>query len=430
MPSIFAGICVGVLTVLLAALSPAKRASKVSPLAAVSGNATDLRPVKKAANTSLFRIDSALGIHHAMASKRNFILMVASFSLSIILFLSFSVTIDFMHHSLTPLKPWTPDLSIISPDNTTSISSNLLETLQDNPAVKKAYGRMFAYNIPVTVNGIEKKIDLISYEKNQFEWATNYLLEGSIQAALEEENTGLVVFKQNNTATIGDMITLHTKDELKNIKVVGLLSATPFNNASDIGTIICSERTFWQLMGQTGYTIIDLQLSKNAAETAVNAIRQLADSGFTFSDNRLSNRSVIGSYYSFGLFIYGFMALIALITIFNIVNSISMSVSARLKQYGAFRAIGLSNRQLIKMIFAEALTYAITGSVSGGLIGLTLNWLLYERLVTYHWGEAWKIPYAEVAIIMMIVALSVIIAVQRPVKRIGDMSIVDTISAK
>lgn len=46
-PSVIAGIVVGLLTVLLAARSPAKKASKVSPLAAVSGNANDLQPVKK-----------------------------------------------------------------------------------------------------------------------------------------------------------------------------------------------------------------------------------------------------------------------------------------------------------------------------------------------------------------------------------------------
>lgn len=41
--------------------------------------------------------------------------MTGSFSLSIILFLSFSVAVDFMNHSLTPLRPWTADISIISP---------------------------------------------------------------------------------------------------------------------------------------------------------------------------------------------------------------------------------------------------------------------------------------------------------------------------
>lgn len=129
-PSVLAGICVGILTVLMAARSPAKRAASISPLAAVSGNANSLQPVRKATNTSCFKIDTALGFHHAKASKKNFVLMVASFSLSIILFLAFSVTIDFMNHGLTPLKPWTPDVSIVSADKSCSIKNSLLEELQ------------------------------------------------------------------------------------------------------------------------------------------------------------------------------------------------------------------------------------------------------------------------------------------------------------
>ncbi|WP_312426873.1 ABC transporter permease [Lacrimispora sp.] len=430
LPSIASGICVGLLTVLLAARSPAKRAAKVSPLAAVSGNANSLQPVRKAANTALFKIDTALGFHHAKASKKNFVLMVGSFSLSIILFLAFSVTIDFMHHSLTPLKPWTPDLSIVGTDETCSISSTLLEQFQEDPAVKRVYGRMFAYNVPITVNGEEKKLDLISYEENQFKWAKNYLLEGSLETVQDENNTGLIVFEQQNDIKTGDTVTLHIGGETADIKVAGSLSSSPFNSAPGVGTMICSENTFRKLTGETDYTIIDLQLSKNATEADVDEIHRSVGMGLTFSDKRSGNRSVIGSYYSFGLFIYGFMALIALITIFNIVNSLAMSVSSRMKQYGAFRAIGLSNRQLIKMIVAEASTYAITGSIFGSVIGLMLNKLLYAKMVTSYWGEQWNIPFLQITIIVAIVLLSVILAVRGPVKRIHDMSIVDTISAQ
>ena len=430
LPGIFAGICVGVLTVLLAARSPAKRAAGVSPLAAVSGNANDLCPVHSALRFPFFKIETSLGIHHAKSSKKNFVLMAASFSLSIILFLAFSVTIDFMHHTLTPLKPWTPDLSIISPDNSCSISSTLLEKVRKNPVVKRAYGRIFAYNVPVSVNGKEKMVDLISYEENQFQWAKNYLLAGFIDEGERGGNTGLVVFDRQNSMQAGDTVTLHIGNNSQNIIITGLLSSSPFNSAPGVGTIICSENTFRKLTGQTDYTIIDLQLSKNAAESDVDEIHRIAGSEVIFSDKRSGNRSVTGSYYSFGLFIYGFMILIALITIFNIVNSIAMSVLARMKQYGAFRAIGLSHRQLIKMIIAEALTYAVTGSFCGVIVGLLLNKFLYAKLVTFHWGEQWNIPFAEITIIIAVVILSVILAVHGPAKRISNMSIVDTISAQ
>ena len=88
LPSILSGVVVGLVTGLFDAYSPAKKAAKVSPLAAVSGNANALEPARNAANTRLFKIDTALGIYHAKANRKNLILMTSSFALSIILFLS------------------------------------------------------------------------------------------------------------------------------------------------------------------------------------------------------------------------------------------------------------------------------------------------------------------------------------------------------
>ncbi len=428
-PSVIAGIVVGLLTVLLAARSPAKKASKVSPLAAVSGNANDLQPVKKAANTKFFKIETSLGIHHAKASKKNFILMIGSFSVSIILFLAFSVTIDFMNHTLTPLQPWTADISVISPENTCSVKAEYIEELRQNSAVKNAYGRMFAYNVPVIVNGEEKVVDLISYEDMQFDWAKDYLLSGSLEKAQSETNTGLIVFDSQNNIEAGNVITLNLNGSQADLEIVGVVSQCPFNNSPGVGKLICSEDTFRKLTGETDYTIIDIQLSKNATENDVRDIHSLVGSQYTFSDERMGNSNTRGAYYCFGLFIYGFLVLIALITLFNIINSIAMSVAAKMKQYGAFRAIGLSNRQLAKMIVAEASTYAITGIICGSVLGIVCNKILFSKLITYYWGDAWSVPLVELGIIIVVVAIAVILAVRNPIRKMKETSIVDTISA-
>lgn len=429
-PSILAGICVGLLTVILAARSPAKKASKASPLAAVSGNANDMQPVRKAANTTLFTVDTSLGIHHAKSSKKNFVLMVGSFSLSIILFLSFSVTIDFMKHTLTPLQPWTPDLSIISEDQTCSVNSGFIEELNSNPAVEKAYGRMFAYNIPVVIDGETKTVDLITYEENQFDWAKEYLLSGSLETAQNQKNTALIVFEAQNTIEVGDTATLNLGNQSADIEIVGMISDCPFNNRAGVGKLICSEETFRALTGESGYTIIDIQLAQGATESDVNGIRKMAGGTYTFSDDRMSNSNTRGTYYCFGLFVYGFLVLIALITIFNVINSIAMSVAARMKQYGAFRAIGLSNRQLVRMVVAEAATYAITGSICGGILGMLCNKFLFDKLIGFHWGDSWSIPIVELAVIIFVVVVAVLLAIRGPVQKIRKMSIVDTISAQ
>jgi putative ABC transport system permease protein len=430
LPSVAAGVLVGLLTVMLAARSPAKRAAKVSPLAAVSGSAGEARPVRSAANTQLAKVDTALGIHHAVSSRKNYLLMTGSFALSIVLFLSFSVTVDFMRHALTPLQPWTPDLSIVSPDRTCSVDSALLERLNEIPAVKAAYGRMFAYGVPISGSDAVQTADLISYDANQFGWAEDYLLEGSLEAAQQAAGTGLVVKKSDSTIKVGDTITIQAGGTLQEIEIVGILSDCPFSNAAGVGLIICSEDSFRQMTGLTDFTVIDIQLVRGVSDSEVNAIHQMVGTQYTFSDERLGNSSTRGIYYCFNLFVYGFLVLIALITIFNVVNSIAMSVASRTKQYGAFRAIGLSTRQLSKMVVAEACSYAASGIVAGTVLGMLSNRLLFGMLIGQKWGEAWSIPWSELGVILLIILLSITLAVHEPIKRIHNMSIVDTISVQ
>ncbi len=430
LPSVAAGVLVGLLTVMLAARSPAKRAAKVSPLAAVSGSAGEARPVRSAANTQLAKVDTALGIHHAVSSRKNYLLMTGSFALSIVLFLSFSVTVDFMRHALTPLQPWTPDLSIVSPDRTCSVDSALLERLNEIPAVKAAYGRMFAYGVPISGSSAVQTADLISYDTTQFDWAEDYLLEGSLEAAQQAAGTGLVVKESDSTIKVGDTITILADGTLQEIEIVGILSDCPFSNAAGVGLIICSEDSFRQMTGLTDFTVIDIQLVRGASDSEVSAIHQMVGTQYTFSDERLGNSSTRGIYYCFNLFVYGFLVLIALITIFNVVNSIAMSVASRTKQYGAFRAIGLSTRQLSKMVVAEAGAYALSGSVAGTVLGLLANRLLFAMLIGQKWGEPWGIPWSELGVILLILLFSVALAVYGPIKRIHSMTIVDTICAQ
>ena len=184
--SVIASILLGLLTVLLAARSPAKRAAKVSPLTAVSGNAGQTASFRKAANTTAFKIETALGIHHAKAKKKNYILMTGAFAVCITLFLTFSTLVDFMKNAFVP-PVYTPELSIASETNTCSIFNELLEQIKQNDVVKRAYGRMFAYEVPAENNGKNYNANLISYEENQFGWAADSLIAGSIETVMQQE---------------------------------------------------------------------------------------------------------------------------------------------------------------------------------------------------------------------------------------------------
>lgn len=431
LPSIAAGTLVGLVTVLLAARAPARRAAGVSPLAAVSGGAGDARPVRRAANTRRWKVETALGIHHAAASRKNYLLMTGSFALSILLFLSFSVTVDFMGHAITPLRPWTADLSVVSPDNSCSVDPALLEKVQAEPAVERVYGRMFAYDLPVLSEGFTARtVNLISYEEQQFHWAEAFFVSGSLAQVQEEPGTVLVVSSTETAPQTGTPLTIQLNGQAHTVTVAGCVSYAPFHQSDGTGTVLCSEETFRQLTGAQGYTILDIQLRPGTTQAQVDRLHQLAGDGYTFSDARMDNSSARGAYYSFALLVYGFLLLIALITIFNVVNSIAMSTAARTQQYGTFRAIGLSQRQLRRMVAAEAGTYVLSGAAAGTVLGLLANRLLFQLLIHSRWGDAWRVPWAALGIILLVLLLSLVLAVHGPLKRLRQMSVLDTLHAQ
>lgn len=427
--SLIFGAGIGVVTVMLASRAPARRAAKVSPLEAVSGNANVQAAVRKAAGTRLLHIDISLGIHHAFGNKKNFILMTGSFSFSIILFLAFTTMVDFMHHGITSLRPYSPDISVISADNTCSIDHELVNRFMEEPDVKRAYGRMFAYDIPAQTNEGQATVILVSYEKFQFDWAKDSLLSGDMKEVIEGKGV-LTVYAPDNPIKVGDTIRADFGSGTNEVIVSGMISNCPFDKDPGEGILICSEEMFRNLTGEEDYTIIDLQLQRSADDETAERIRTLAGDNIWLSDKRMDNAQAKGTAWAFGLFVYGFLAVIALISVFNIVNSIAMSVSARMKQYGAMRAIGADSRQLVKMIAAQAGTYGICGIIAGCILGLPINRFLYQLLVTERWGEQWYIPFSSLGIIVCIVLGSVALAIYRPAKQIRDMSVVETISAQ
>ena len=427
---IVCGILVGVITVLLAANAPAKRASKVSPVAAVSGNTGSEKAVRHVAHIHFGRIETILGINHAVSKKKNLFLMTVSFALSIILFLSFSVFVDLVNY-LMPQSVATSDIDIASNDGNT-IPHDLLIKIQGLNGVKEVYGRRSALDLPGSLDNDESlsdTVDLISYDDFDLQSLKKdgNLKKGSdLSKVYGNSSFVLAASDANSTWKIGD--TVHVQGET--LAIAGLLKNDPFsNNGLTNGriTLISSSDTFVRLTGEENYALIMVQTASSATDEDVQAIQTAVGETFNFQDMRDGHTS--GTYTAFVFCVYAFLSIIALVTVLNIVNSISMSVSARMKQYGAMRAVGMDERQVTKMIAAEAATYAVVGCVVGCIIGLPLSKLLYDSLIAEHFPYAvWHFPLGSLCIILLFVSLAAILAFLIPAKRIHSMQITETIN--
>lgn len=420
---ILCGALVGVITVFIAAHSPAKQAAMVSPTAAVSGNADMSKNVNHAAKTRFLKVETSLGIHHATGTKKNLFLMTGSFALMIVLFLAFSACLDFVHKLLPSVtSKFTPDITIASQDDTNSLDGNLPDKIAEIEGVESAFGMMTRTAFSVEVNGNETEIDLFSHDKTLLDTFKKSVISGDISRVYEDGNYAMAVYNQDYRLSVGDKI----KTGNQELEIV-CVTSEGVGSVSGAPTVVCSEKTFMRLTGECRFAMISVVLKKDVSEAAVSKIRDLVGDCL-FVDNREENSDINGSYWVFRIASYGFLAIISLITVLNITNSISMGVSARIKQYGAMRAVGMGSGQVAKMITAEAVTYAICGTAAGIILGLLLHYLIYAKIVITHFGGSWNIPFATIAIVLLLVVFSCIVAIYAPAKRIRNMAITATIN--
>ena len=427
---IISGVVMGLVTVLLAARAPAKQAAKVSPVAAVSGNTENAGRIRRPVRIGVLPIEISLGKHHAMSARKNLILMTGSFALSIILFLTFSVLLDFVTY-LLPQSASASDITITGETGVNCVPPETVETLRGMDGVKRIFGRRSVFEVSAELGqgGLPQVVDLISFDDFELEALKKdgRLKKGSnLSKVCGDNGSVLVICDPDAPLRTGDTIQVDGQA----LTVAGLLKYDLFSEdglSHGRVSIIASGETFVRLTGVTDYSLVMIQTTGDVTDEAVAAMNAALGEGLTLRDEREGRTS--GTYTAFVLCVYGFLAIIAMVTLLNIMNSISMSVSAKSKQYGAMRAVGMEGGQVTQMIAAEAITYALAGCVIGCVVGLVLGRMLYNLLIDGRFPYAvWTIPVSRLLIVVVFVAAATLAAIHAPAKRMREMAVTETIN--
>ncbi len=454
-----AGILVGFMTVFIASLLPAKKAAQVSPVNAVTGS-NDIKVLKNKKRgllTKIFPVEIALGINNAIMKKKTLFWMSCSIAISIVMLMGFNVFVDFMHTSLKTTKPYTPDITLTSKQG---IGEDLYARVSGIDGVKRVYGRMFGYvdatfdaarlsdAYKESMGGIETTADglftppesswLISYEENQLKWAKADLIAGELSDDKMNTQNGIIAVAGNirngittETANLqpGDKVYFKTSSGTKEFNVIGILRKVPFGDSKlNLTTFITTEKIFTELTGKTSYDALDVQFSSKNPEQTVAAIKGITDSSINFLDSRQKNADIDQTFLTMAIFIYGFVAVIALISILNIISTMNTSVASKTKYLGVMRAVGMSGRQLNKIVLVEAITYGLTGCLTGCILGVMLQKVLIENMLTsFH--VIWKFPVVQIVMILIFTLFITALSVISPLKRIKTKSISEVIGA-
>jgi putative ABC transport system permease protein len=126
-----------------------------------------------------------------------------------------------------------------------------------------------------------------------------------------------------------------------------------------------------------------MYIQSDAPDAAVDAVKRLYMStvggNFAYYSVGDFNKSIRLKTLLTSLFFYGFLTLITLIGVANMVNTLDTNIKLRRREIAMLRSVGLTPGGLLRMLCYESLAYALTALLLGVPLGIALSVLIYEQ---------------------------------------------------
>jgi len=226
---------------------------------------------------------------------------------------------------------------------------------------------------------------------------------------------------------VGDSLDLAFPGEQKaEVEVVGVFEST----------VVVGEVTVpLDVLSEVGVKRTDSSLSINLADGADPAqvqaeLEQVLDGVpiVTVQDKQEFADSLKGQINQLLYMIYGLLALAIVIAVIGIVNTLSLSVIERTREIGLLRAVGLSRSRLRRMVTLESVTISVMGAVLGMAVGLLIGVLLRQSLADDL--TELSIPLSNLFIFLGISVLFGVVAAIIPAVRAARMKVLEAIATE
>ena len=237
--------------------------------------------------------------------------------------------------------------------------------------------------------------------------------------------------------SIGDQVNLTLYDGDKEIPFTGTLVASVSSSGSDF---LVTKATFDKIGVETDPTTDLLVTMKGSAlgsayekryEAAKETIAEMiADeeklSLYSWDEEKeLARMQTAIIRYP----VYALLLLIAIISLMSLINTMIISITTRKRELGMLQAVGLSDRQLVRMLSGEGLFFTAGTLVLAFTVGNALGYWLFNQakeiqmigITDYHY------PLLETLLLCIALIIGQILIVAFVKKRVGKESLIDRI---
>jgi putative ABC transport system permease protein len=307
-------------------------------------------------------------------------------------------------------------------------SGSVVDEVSDVPGVAHAGSERYT---PAKINGKEAFVASIDPALLGNAIAVTYVTGGNGNTGSSRLGAGEVLVDEPTAQAsgwqVGDRIPMRFPGGDTTVTVAGIVEQSPF-----LGPYVVANETAAQAGAdiRDNYVLIrtepgaDPAQVRSGLEAVVATYPNVAlqDQTDIKEDQRASVNQILSV-------IYGLLGLAVLIAALGIINTLALSVIERTREIGLLRAVGMSRRQLRRMVRLESVVIAVFGALLGVALGLVFGTAL-QRKVADEGVEVLSIPVGQIAIFVLLAGLIGILAAVWPARRAAKLDILQAVTTE
>lgn len=468
-------IVLAIVTIVLSALVPAIRASRMSPIMAIN-HSEDIKIKSKSLKTpelvsKVWGEGGVLAYKNMKRNKRKYRVITISIALSVMTFIALYGFMSLLTDSANRYANGNIDLRVhmssyknMSADEADKKVSNIVnrinnETnitdftfargfngiLKDKPKYSADYYEMYNYEMGLAEPD-NYYINIISLGNEEYEKYIKKLgisKETAQSGGILVDNTYQYINNGNNVKYFnvydgykaGDILTYQADNNRQSddttfydIKIVALSNERPFgydNAYTSYGYLIVSDDYMNKIDTKNiDSTLLNINCDDpdKAQDILVNEFDIGKNNIVNAAQERRNNENLI---LIIKIFLYGFIAIVSLIGITNIFNTVTTGMELRGKEFAMLQSIGMTKREFDKMIRMESVFYGSKALIIGVVSGTVLSYIIYMAA-----GESqlrYTLPLPAIVIAVVVVIILLLGIMKYSIVQIRKQNIIETI---
>lgn len=241
---------------------------------------------------------------------------------------------------------------------------------------------------------------------------------------------GQVFIKADRAArdelSVGDTITFRTPK----VTSVTLTVAGIFEDSADFSTPYLVDADQWDKVQNGADVGIFARLAEGAdAETVKAAVAAELEAypGLQVQDQADLRQQVRSSINTLLNVLIGLLFLAVFIALIGIVNTLALSIFERTREIGLLRAVGMTRQQVRTMIRWEAIMVAVFGALLGVSLGAFLGWAMVTAIPDL---PVLEFPITRMIIYVIFAAMAGVVAAILPARRAARLDVLAAVTSE